>query len=252
VRDVFIRRCTFRSNAGVGLYVHKAGGDAVSNVTLEDNLVQGNDQGLIAAGVDGVAVVNNYVWGHRGRAKSGIAVGATTTRTVISGNYLWDNFRGIISIGTAGADIRANIVVGTGPIPGLGQGEDGDGIVCRGQDTPIPNACVVSANIVRKCAGAGIVALLVSNVRVVGNVVEDTGQAGLSLAHTSGSEARGNTISRIGQEAPREYDVVEVKQSSNDNLIVANVLRLGASARNAIGIGADCENNQVIENVVVR
>jgi hypothetical protein len=111
---------------------------------------------------------------------------------------------------------------------------------------------VISSNIVRNCAGAGIAALLVSDVRVLSNVIERTGQAGLTFGRTSSSEARGNTISTIGLEAPGQYNVVAVTRASHRNVIVGNVLRLGTTARNAVGIGADCLDNQVLDNVVVR
>jgi nitrous oxidase accessory protein NosD len=204
----------------------------------------------VVANVGGASLVGNRVLGHRGRAKSGIAVG-DSTRVAVTDNLLQDNYRGILSAGATAVEVRRNNVVGTGPLAGLGQGEDGDGIVCRGMTSPLAGACVVASNIVRRCAGSGIVALLVSRVQLLDNIVDQTGQRGLHLRSTTYSEARGNTISGTGLESPRYYYAVELAQYSDANLVTANVIRLGSGARAAIGIGANCRSNRVFANVVL-
>ncbi len=86
---------TFSGNAGIGIYVHRALGVAVSDVSLESNAVSDNGQGIVAAGVDGISIVGNHVTGHQGHAKSGIALGDDTTHATVSRNELAANFRGM-------------------------------------------------------------------------------------------------------------------------------------------------------------
>jgi nitrous oxidase accessory protein NosD len=242
--------CTFTRNAGVGLYVHRGLGDAVSDVLVSGNLVQNNDQGIVVADVERASITDNEIVGHRGPAKSGIAIGGGTG-VLVADNDLLDNFRGIISAGATAVQILRNSVTGTGPIPGLDQGEDGDGIVCRGIRSPLAGACVVTGNIVRRCAGSGIVALLLSRAQILDNVVDTTGQRGLHFRYTSLSEARGNAISGSGLEAPGYYYAVELAQYSDGNLVTGNVIRLGSGARAAIGVGANCRSNRLLGNVVL-
>ena len=251
VRHVHFRRSTFVGNAGVGLYVHLALGVAVEDATVEDSRVEANDQGIVASGVAGVTITGNTVVGHRGRARSGIALGEGTVRALVARNRLDGNFRGIVSAGAKGVEIRDNVVVGTDVQPGFGAGEDGDGIVCRGLKAILPAACVVAGNTVSHCAGSGLAAFLVSGVRFVDNTVEETGQRGIHLRNTTSSVVSGNHVWRIGLEAPGRYDGIELTFSSSGNVITSNVCRLGGGMRNAIGVGPGCVGNQVMSNTVL-
>lgn len=242
--------CAFTGNAGVGLYVHRGLGDAVSDVFVTGSLVQDNDQGIVVAGVEHASIADTEILGHRGPAKSGIVVG-DSTGVLVADNDLQDNFRGILSAGATAVQILRNSVTGTGPIPGLEQGEDGDGIVCRGIRSPLAGACVVIGNVVHRCPGSGILALLVSRVQILDNVVDTTGQRGLHFRYTSLSEARGNVISGSGLEAPGYYYAVELAQYSDGNVVTENVIRLGSGARAAIGVGANCRSNRLLGNVVL-
>ena len=49
-----------------------------TDVTAEDNVVRGNDQGIVASGAEGARIVRNRVSGHRTRGRSGIALGDGT------------------------------------------------------------------------------------------------------------------------------------------------------------------------------
>lgn len=250
VRDVRFEDATFARNAGIGLYVHRGLGVRVSGASVTGSLLQDNSQGIVADEVEGLRVVENRVAGHRERARSGIALEQVRGALVLD-NDLAGNFRGIYSAGSSAVEIRRNVIVGTGPLVGEEAGEDGEGIVCRGLAAPLANACVVSNNVVRRCAGSGILALLVTGFRVLDNHVEETGQRGVHLRYASRGEVRGNTLSRTGLEAPRRYDAVEIAQFSDANLITANVIRLGAGARRAVGIEANCRGNRVLGNVVL-
>lgn len=248
VRNVRFRRCTFRDNANVGLYLHRALGRGVANVAIEGSLVESNGYGIVAAGLEGVTIRDNHLRGHRGRKTPAIVVGETEG-TVIAGNRLEGNFRGIFAAGAARTEIRGNTVVGTGP--GEGGGEGGDGIVCQGLHGPLDEACAVSDNTVRLCAGSGIVAQLVSRVRLVDNTVERVGQRGILLRTTSASEVRGNSVSAVGAEGDRTYDAIELTLVSTGNTIAANVVRLGEGTRRPVGVCAACPGNEVTGNVVL-
>ena len=251
VRRLRFRRSTFLGNAGVGLYVHRGLGVAVEETTVEDSRVQDNDQGIVASGVSGVTITDSSVVGHRARGRSGIALGDGTARALVVRNRLEGNFRGIVSAGASEVEIRENVVTGTGFEPGFGRGEDGDGIVCRGLKAMVPGACVVAGNTVSRCAGSGIVAALVSQVRLVDNTVEESGQRGIHLRSTTASVVSGNHVSRIGLEASLRYDGIELSQSANENVVTSNVCRLGGGMRNAIGVGPGCVGNQVVSNTVL-
>lgn len=251
VRHVRFRRSRFLDNAGVGLYVHVALGEAVEDATLEDSRVEGNDQGIVASGVVGLTIIGNTIVGHRARGRSGIALGDGTARALVARNHLEDNLRGIVSAGASDVEIRENEVVGTGVLSGFGAGEDGDGIVCRGLKAVVPSACVVRDNTVRRCAGSGLVAALVSEVRLLDNTVEEVGQRGIHLRSATASLVSGNHVSRIGLEASLRYDGIELTQSANANTITGNVCRLGGGMRNAIGVGPGCVGNQVVSNTVL-
>lgn len=251
VRGVTFRRNQFTGNAGVGLYVHRALGVSTGEAHVEESLVEGNGQGIIFSGVDQGTIRGNRVRGHRARGRSGIAVGTDAARIVVVGNELSDNFRGITVAGASGIEVRDNVVTGTGVVAGApGAGNDGDGIVCRGLSTVIDRACVVAGNTVRRASGSGIVAHLVSRVAIVDNVVADAGQRGIHLRGTAGSEVRRNSVSGSGLEAPQRYDAIEVADSSHGNIVASNVCRLNANARQAIGIGAGCNGNTVVDNII--
>jgi nitrous oxidase accessory protein NosD len=251
VRNVRIRGSSFVGNAGVGVYVHRALGLAVTTAWIEDNLVEANDQGIVAAGVEGVVIRGNRVRDHRSRGRSGIALGEGTIGASVLGNELSGNFRGIVSAGATRVAIRDNTIEGTGPGVGAGAGEDGDGIVCRGLRSLLDDACAVTGNSVRRTAGSGLVVQLVSRVELLDNAVEEAGQRGLYLVSATQSQVRGNHVSRIGLEAPGRYDGIELARSANYNQITSNVCRLGGSMRNAIGIGAGCIGNVVASNTVL-
>jgi parallel beta-helix repeat protein len=248
VREVHLRECTFTGNAGVGLYVHKGKGVAVADAMVERSTVADNALGIVMVDVQGVSITDNRVSGHRGKGRSGIVVGGTSSATV-AGNELQDNTRGILSAGATGVDIRGNTVVGAGLEPGAG--ETADGIVCLGSATVSQGACVVSGNTVRQCGGSGIVAQLVSRVRLEDNTVEDVGQRGLLLHSTSESEVRANSVARTGVEKPGAYDAIELIASSSGNQITSNVIRLGPGPRSAIGVCPACRGNVVTGNVVL-
>ena len=251
VRQVIFRRSTFEGNAGVGLYMHRALGVTVADVTAEDNVVRGNDQGIVASGAEGARIVRNRVSGHRARGRSGIALGDGTTRAEVLDNVLEDNLRGIVAAGATGVTIARNTVVGTGPLAGVGAGDDGDGIVCRGLKGVLEGACTVSHNTIRWVAGNGIAAQLVSRVSVADNVVSETGQRGVFLRSTLASEVRGNRVSAVGLESPGRYDAIELQASAHDNLIAENACRPGASGREAVGVGPGCLRNRVFGNVTL-
>jgi parallel beta-helix repeat protein len=235
----------------VGVYIHRALGVTVSDASVEDSLVQDNDLGIVLSGVVRGSVARNRVRGHRGKAKSGIALGDDTTDVTVAANQLEDNFRGIISAGAKNVTIHENSVVGTGPLSTLGAGEDGDGIVCRGLKSLLAEACVVTGNTVRRSAGSGIVAQLVSKVRLIDNTIEEVGQRGIHLRSATNSLVSGNHVTNIGLEAPGHYDGIELTHSANFNVIASNTCRLGGGLRNAIGIGPGCIGNQVESNTVL-
>lgn len=251
VRGVVFRRSTFEGNAGVGLYMHRALGLTVADVTAEDNVVRGNDQGVVASGVDGARILRNRVSGHRVRGRSGIALGDGTVRAQVAQNVLEDNLRGIVAAGATEVTIARNTVVGTGPLSGAGAGDDGDGIVCRGLKGVLEGACTVSDNTVRRVAGNGILAQLVSRVTVTDNAVSEAGQRGVLLRSALGSEVRGNRLSQVGLESPGRYDAIELLSSAHDNLVADNTARVGATARSAVGVGPGCLRNRVFGNVTL-
>lgn len=250
VHDVRFEDATFTRNAGVGLYVHRGLGKQVTGISVTGSLVQDNAQGIVADEVFGLRVVENRVVGHRERARSGIAL-EQVEGALVADNELGENFRGIYAAGSPAVEIRRNVIVGTGPLVGEEAGEDGEGIVCRGLTAPLANAGVVANNVVRRCAGSGILALLVSGFRLLDNQVEETGQRGILLRYASKGEVRGNNLSRTGLEVRRRYDAIEIAQFSDANLVTANVIRLGVGARRAVGIEANCRGNQVVGNAVL-
>jgi parallel beta-helix repeat protein len=251
VRQVRFLRSTFADNAGVGLYIHRALGVAVSEATVEDNVMTGNEHGIVASGVSDVTIRRNRVSGHRARVRSGIALGDETTRALVADNVLEDNFRGIVSAGATAVEIRGNTIVGTGTAGDAKAGEDGDGIVCRGLRGLLQGACVVARNVVRRTAGSGIAAHLVSRVEISDNRVEDAGQRGILLRSATDSEVRDNQVLRAGTESRQRYDAIELSASANDNLVTQNVCHLGPETRSAVLIGPGCLRNRVFGNVSV-
>ena len=121
----------FAGNAGIGLYIHRANGKAVADVSIEDSMIEDNDSGLVIAQADTVYVAANHVLRHAGRNKSGISLGEVT-RAKVTANLLEGNSRGILSSGSSGVDIRDNTIVGTGPASTAHAGDSQDGILCLG------------------------------------------------------------------------------------------------------------------------
>ncbi|HEX6739906.1 MAG TPA: right-handed parallel beta-helix repeat-containing protein [Vicinamibacteria bacterium] len=251
VRNIRLINNTFSGNAGVGLYIHRGLGVGVFEATVQANVVENNDQGIVASGVDGVTIAGNRVRGHVNRARSGIALGEGTRRAAVVANELEGNFRGIIAAGATQVEIRDNRVTGTGLAAAPATGDDGDGIVCRGLRAVLPDACAITGNTVRRSAGSGIVAQLVSGVQIRDNTVEESGQRGVFAAASLNGEVTGNHVAGTGQERPKGFDAIELAQSANDNLIAHNVVQLAPATREAIGIGPGCRGNRVFGNVVV-
>jgi parallel beta-helix repeat protein len=245
VRGVHVRSCTVTGNAGVGVYVQKGKGKA-EDASVESSVVADNGLGIVVVGVQGVSVTGNTVSGHHGRNKSGIVVGDTSSAT-IADNRLEGNSRGILSGGATGVVIRDNTVVGTGPGPGVAA----DGIVCLGSSAVARDACTVTGNTVRRCAGSGIVAQLVAGVQVANNTVEDVGERGVLLHSTSDSEVSGNSVSGAGGESAGAFDAIELAASSSRNTIATNTIRLVPATRRAIGVCPACVGNRLAGNVVL-
>lgn len=252
VQQVRFESCAFRRNAGNGLYLHAGHGGTLAGALVVDSLVESNGYGIVAADTSQLTISRNRVTGHTGPARSGIVV-ARGREIVISDNELAGNRRGVLSADATGVEIRGNTVVGTGPDPGGGAdaGEDGEGIACRGVHSPVAGACVVDGNRVSRSAGAGILTLLVSHVRVANNIVDEAGQRGIQLRYTSRSEVLRNMVAGNGQEAKDRYDAIELSQFSDANVVTQNVIRLGASGRNAVTLSADSRGNRVYANVVL-
>ena len=250
VRNVHFVGCTFSGNAGVGLYVHRGQGVGNADVTVKDSVIEGNGYGIVASHLEGLLIQGNRVSSHPGKGRSGIVLGENTARASIVDNTLQDNHRGILTVEAAGLTIRGNTIVGLGAT--VGAGDDGHGIDCRGpQRSASAEPSVVAGNTVHSFPGSGLTTYLLSNLRLLDNVVEGTGRRGLHLRATSHSEVRGNDVSGTGLEAPGRYDGIELEQASSHNRIVANRIRRGAAMRNPIGITRDCVGNQVLDNLVL-
>jgi parallel beta-helix repeat protein len=250
VRNVSFRRCTFRGNAGGGLYLHRALGIAVAGARVEDSVAEGNAFGIVISGVSDVTIRNNRVLGHRGRTAAGIIVDDTES-PLVERNRLEGNFRGIFSVKATAAEIRGNTIEGAGPKDG-GNGDRGDGIVCLGSGPrDLAEGCRVTENTIRRCAGSGIYVQLAAHVRLHDNAVAETGQRGIFLRTTSASEVSGNSVSAVGGEAGATFDAIELGFGSSANTISGNVIRPGPRARQAIGICADCRDNRVTGNTVL-
>jgi parallel beta-helix repeat protein len=249
VSTVRVRRCTFSGNAGVGLYVHRGRGEAVTEASVEDSVVEDNGHGIVMVGVENISIANNRVSGHGREATSGIALG-DTSRASVTGNRLDGNFRGILSSRAAGVMIQGNTVVGTGPDRTAGASGDASGIVCLGPSPTEQAACSVVGNTVRRSAGSGIVAQLASRVRLQDNTVEESGQRGVLLRAASFGEVKGNSVTASGLQGGA-HAAIELTESASDNVITTNVIRLGAGTQRAIAICPGCRRNEVSGNVVV-
>ena len=248
-RNIRFVGCTFSNNAGVGLYIHRGTGVGNADVSVEDSVVENNDYGIVASGLQGLRIEGTRVAGHRTKGRSGIVVGEAL-RVSIIGNTLTDNYRGILTVGATGLSIRGNTIVGMGANV-AGAGEDGHGIDCRG---PLPSTgaepSVIAGNTVRGVPGSGIIAYRQSSLQITDNTIADAGRRGIHLSITSNSELRGNEISGSGLEAPGRYDGIELEQGSSNNRIVANRVHRSSGMRNPIGIAAGCLGNQVLNNLV--
>jgi parallel beta-helix repeat protein len=245
VANVIVRRCTARKNAFVGLYFK----GPTTNVTVENNVVEGNESyGIAVLGVDGVSITNNRVTGAHQKNRPAIAIGENVKRATVTGNTLEDNLRGIMTV-SAQTDIRGNTITGTGPTSSLGADAGGDGITCQGIKGILPDACTVANNTVRQVA-SGIVGASVSNMQVVDNTLEDVGQSAILLRIASNGTVKGNTITRSGLQEAGRYDAIWLENASSNNLVTGNTIHQG-SLRSPVGVGPGCSGNQVLDNVVL-
>jgi Pectate lyase superfamily protein/Right handed beta helix region len=248
VHDVRVTGSTFSDNAGIGFYAHRALGVSVSDITVNLSTAAHNRQGLVLSGVDGGSITANHVIGHRDPSRSGIALGDGTEHVMIVGNHLEDNYRGILSAGATGSQIRDNQITGLGAR--AGGGENADGIVCRGLRGILADACLVSGNVVAEVAGSGIVAALVARVQLRDNDVGASGRGGIILLSATNSEVTGNRVANSGLENAGLYDAIGLVQSSNDNLVANNTCRLGPGTRQGVGVSPGCHGNRIFGNVV--
>ncbi len=244
VRGVVFERCTFSGNAGIGLYMHQGKGNVVSDVTVRDSAVENNGQGIVAASVANVSILNNRVSGHKRPATSGIVVGDCSGATV-SGNQLDGNFRGIFAVHGGGVQIQGNTVTGSGPDPNAGG--DSNGIVCLGPAPGTDTSCVISQNTVHSSASSGILVQQVSQVQVQDNTVDQSGQRGLLLNAASQVQAQGNQILASGLQGTG-CAAIELGQSSSDNVITGNVIHYGSGTRLGIQVCPACRRNQISDN----
>ncbi len=246
VRGVLFRRSTFSGNAGVGLYMHRGKGEAVADVSVEDSAVENNGQGIVAAGVENVSIVDNRVSGHRRPATSAIVVGDSSGATV-TGNRLDGNFRGILAAHATNVQIKGNTVAGTGPDAAPGASTDANGIVCLGPTQGTDPSCVIVANSVRGTASAGIVVQQVSLFHLQDNTIEQSGQRSLLLSAASRGDARGNSIRDSGLQGSG-YAAIELAQSASDNVIANNVIHFGSGSRLGIQVCPACRRNEITGN----
>jgi nitrous oxidase accessory protein NosD len=235
VRNVHFRRCTFRGNANVGLYLHRALGVRVANASVQHSLVEANGYGIVASRVDGITIRNNRVRGHRGRKTPAIVVGESE-RPVIAGNVLDDNYRGIFSAGATAAEIREN-TSWTGAA-------DARARTAGTASSPAAVSARLAADNGSCCAGSGS---WPSSSRV--RLRTRQGSTARHLPPPPPA-ARSNPPPRWSGAGGR-YDAIELGFVSSDNTIATNVIRLGAGTRQAIGICAACRGNQVTGNVVL-
>jgi hypothetical protein len=110
---------------------------------------------------------------------------------------------------------------------------------------------VVAGNTIQGWPGSGLVAQLVSGVSFLDNTIEDVGRWGIHMRGTAESEARGNSISAIGQAAPGSFDAIRVELSSRNNRVVGNTIVRSPALREPVGVGVGCTGNVVDDNVVL-
>lgn len=235
-------------NAGNGLYIHQGLGVLVSNATVERNTVANNGHGIVAMQVQGITVSNNRVSGHRGRRKAGIHLG-NVANGVVSGNIVANNYRGIFTVGGR-AEIRANTVFGMGPIAGAG--DEANGITCLGYNGVSTGSCVVASNTVRRASSNGIMAQDVNSVRILNNVVEDSGLRGIYLRRSSSNDVSGNAVRRSGYAEPGQNDGIEMAFDANNNVVAQNAIHANTAMRTPIGVGPGCDGNEIRQNTVTR
>jgi nitrous oxidase accessory protein NosD len=251
VRKLRIRRCWFRGNKGNGIYIHKARGAAVSDVSVETSVVEDNDYGIVVSEASAVYLARNKVMRHAAQNRAGIVLGAVQQAKVLA-NFIDANFRGVLSSGSTGVDIRGNVIFGTGAAAVAHGGDGRDGVLCLGGNAIVPNACIVADNTIRRPPGSGIVTHLVTGTQLLNNAIEDPGQRAILMRGTSSSQARGNRITGAGREPPpRRYDAIELEQQSNHNVVVSNTIRRSPGLRNVIGVAAGCVGNTVAPNTVL-
>jgi hypothetical protein len=251
VRTLRIRRCWFRGNKGNGIYIHKALGRAVADVSVESSVIEDNDYGIVVSEASAVYLAGNRVLRHAAQNRAGIVLGAVAQGKVLA-NFIDANFRGVLSSASRGIDIRSNVIFGTGAATAPHGGDGRDGVLCLGGNAVVANACIVANNTIRRPPGSGIVTHLVTGTQLLNNAIEDPGQRAILLRGTAGSQARGNRISGAAREAPPgRYDAIELEQLSNNNMVVGNTIRRSPGMRNVIGVAAGCLGNTVSPNTVL-
>jgi hypothetical protein len=252
VRNVRFSGLWIASNAGVGLYAHRGAGAAVSDVSVLGSLVERNGSGIVVSGVNGASIADNRVVDHSGQGRSGIILGDGTTEAVVARNWLQGNFRGVLSSGASGVEIRENTVVGTGPAPTAAEAVGRDGIACLGGNQTLAEACIVADNTIRRPGANGITTRQVTHVQLLDNVMEDAGHRSIHLRATGISEVRGNRISGSGQEPPPgRYDAIELEELSYLNKVIANEIHASPGMRHPIGVAPDCKGNWILSNTVL-
>jgi Pectate lyase superfamily protein/Right handed beta helix region len=251
VRKLRIRRCWFRGNKGGGLYIHKALGEAIADVSVENSVFEDNDYGIVVSDASSVYLAGNRIFRHTAHNRAGIALGAVR-QAKVHANRLEGNFRGVLSSASSGVDIRGNLIVGAGASTEQHGGEGRDGVLCLGGNAVLANACIVANNTIRRPPGSGIVTRLVTGTQLLNNIIENPGQRAIHMRGTSTSQARGNQISgAAGEPPPGRYDAIELEQLSNNNLVVGNTIRRSPGLRNVIGVAGGCVGNQVAPNTVL-
>jgi len=252
VRRLRVRRCWFKGNLGAGIYIHKAKGQAISDVSVESNVVEDNDYGIVISEAEGAYVAQNRVFRHGASNRAGIVLGAVNVGKVLA-NVLDGNFRGIMSSASASVDIRNNLVIGTGALTAANAGDSRDGILCLGgNNVVVANACIVANNSIRRTPGSGIVTSFVTGTQILNNAIEDPGQRAILMRSTATSQARGNRIAGTGTEPPPgRYDAIELERLSINNTVVGNTIRRSPGMRNPIGVAAGCVGNTFEPNTIL-
>ncbi len=76
VRKLRIRRCWFRGNKGNGIYIHKALGRSISDVSVENSVIEDNDYGIVVCEASSVYLAGNRILRHTAENRAGIALGS--------------------------------------------------------------------------------------------------------------------------------------------------------------------------------